>query len=101
MKSNFYPEDKLPKIFSDFVDSEFIVNTLDKLNVITRIKDKENKSWVILLTEIKPITAFPEYLLDKIKESYLTKEERNKISKEIAKKALDLLEITYQEKVKF
>jgi hypothetical protein len=101
MTSSFYPLDKLPKIFSDFVDSEFIVNTMEKLNVITKVKDKENKDWVMLLTEIKPLIVFPEYLLTKLKDAFLTEKREEKITYEIAKKALELLEVTYQEKVRF
>jgi hypothetical protein len=101
MANNYYPLDKLPKIFSDFVDSEFIVNTMEGLDVITKVKDKDNKLWVLLFTDIKPLIIFPEYLLLKIKDSYLSEKRENKITHEIAKKALDLLEVTYQEKVKF
>jgi len=101
MSNNFYPLDKLPKIFSDFVDSEFVVNTMDNLGVITKVKDKENKLWVILLTKIDPLISFPEYLLNNLKEQFLAKDEEKKITLEIAKKALELLEVTYAEKVRF
>ena len=101
MTSSFYPLDKLPKIFSDFVDSEFIVNTMENLNVITKVQDAEKKEWVMLLTEIKPLTVFPEYLLIKLKDAFLAKEKEERITYEIAKKALELLEVTYQEKVRF
>jgi len=99
MMSSYYPLEKLPKIFSDFVDSEFIVNTMENLKVITKVKDKEQKEWVILLTEIKPLVVFPEYLLNKLKDAFLTEKTEEKITYEIAKKALDLLEVTYNEKV--
>jgi len=101
MTASFYPLIKLPKIFSDFVDSEYIVNTMENLNVITKVKDKDNKEWVMLLTEIKPLIIFPEYILNKLKDSFLAGKKEEKITYEIAKKALDLLEVTYQEKVKF
>ena len=74
---------------------------MEHLNIITTVKDKSNKTWVILLTEIKPLIIFPEYLLLKLKELYMSENEEKKISYEIAKKALELLEVTYQEKVKF
>ncbi len=101
MTKNYYPLDKIPKIFSDFVDFNYVIDTMENLNIITKIYDKTNKPWVILLTEIKPLIIFPEYLLNKIKGSYLSKDVKNKISREIAKKAFNLLEVTYQEKVEF
>jgi hypothetical protein len=101
MTKSYYPLDKLPRVFSEFVDTKFVVDTLLNLNVITTIKDKDERPWVLLFTEVKPLTSFPEYLVLKIKDSYLSKTRKNKISFEIAKKALELLEGTYQEKVKF
>jgi hypothetical protein len=101
MVNNYYPLDKLPRIFSEFVDSKSIVEILTKLNIITTLKDKKGKSWVALLTEIKPLISFPEYLLVKVRDLYRTEKKDEKITYEIAKKALDLLEVTYPEKVKF
>jgi len=101
MTNNYYPLDKLPKIFSEFVDSKSIIEIMLKLNLITTIKDKKGKSWVTLLTEIKPLVSFPEYLLVKVRDLYRSKSKDENITYEIAKKALDLLEVTYPEKVKF
>ena len=101
MTNNYYPVDKLPKIFSEFVDSKSIIEIMLKLNLITTIKDKKGKSWVTLLTEIKPLVSFPEYLLVKVRDLYRSKSKDENITYEIAKKALDLLEVTYPEKVKF
>lgn len=101
MRVKYYPLDKLPKIFSEFADTEMILNNLKGLDVITEIKDKEDRSWIFLLTDIKPLIFFPEYLLSKIREAYKTKNKDKSISYEIAKKALDLLEVAYPEKVEF
>ena len=101
MTNNYYPLDKLPRIFSEFVDSKSIVDIMLKLNLITQVKDKKGKFWVILLTGVKPLIAFPEYLLLKVRDLYRTENKDEKITYEIAKKALDLLEVTYPEKVKF
>jgi hypothetical protein len=98
---SYYPLDKIPKIFSDFVDTEFVVSTLEKLQIITKIQDENKRPWIVLLTKITPLISFPEYLTLKIKEAYLSEDRSNKISYEIAKKALDLLQETYQEKVSF
>jgi len=99
MRSKFYPLDKLPNIFSDFADSEMILNGLKEANVLTEIKDKDERSWIFLLTDVKPLIFFPEYLLPKIREAFKNKDER--ITHEIAKKALELLEVAYPEKVEF
>ncbi|GAH38804.1 unnamed protein product [marine sediment metagenome] len=58
-----------------------------------------------MLTDIKPLTIFPEYLLPKIREAFRKEDEEEskegKITIEIAKKALNLLEVSYPEKVTF
>ena len=104
MRSNHYPLDKIPKIFSEFAVTEILLDNLKKLNVITEIKDENKRSWICLLTDIKPLTIFPEYLLPKIREAFRGEEvegKEGKITYEIAKKALNLLEISYPEKVTF
>ena len=101
MRSNHYPLDKIPKIFSEFAVTEILLDNLKKLNIITEIKDENKRSWILLLTDIKPLTIFPEYLLPKIRAVYRKEDADGKITYEIAKKALDLLEVTYPEKVIF
>jgi hypothetical protein len=101
MRSNHYPLDKIPKIFSEFAVTEILLDNLKKLNVITEIKDKNKRSWICLLTDIKPLTIFPEYLLPKIREAFKREDEEGKITYEIAKKALSLLEVSFPEKVTF
>ncbi len=101
LRNNFYPLDKIPKVFSDFAVTEILLDTLKKLNVITEIKDDEKRSWILLLTDIEPLTIFPEYLLPNIRKAYKTIDEKMKIPYELAKKALDLLEVTYGEKIEF
>jgi hypothetical protein len=97
MRSNFYPLDKIPKILSNWADVDMILDELRNLNIITEVKDEENRSWVMLLTDLKPLIIFPEYLLPKIKTAYDT----NYITQEIAKKAFDLLEVSFPESVEF
>lgn len=101
LRNNFYPLDKIPKIFSDFAVTEILLDNLKKLDVITEIKDDEDKTWILLLTEIEPLIVFPEFLLPNIREAFKTEEKKLKIPYEVAKKALDLLEVTYPEKVDF
>ena len=101
MRHNHYPLDKIPKIFSEFAVTEILLDDLKDLNIITEIKDDKKRSWILLLTDIKPLIIFPEYLLPKIREAFKNKDTDGAITYEIAKKALTLLEITYPEKVTF
>jgi len=101
MRHNHYPLDKIPKIFSEFAVTEILLDDLKNLNIITEIKDDKKRSWILLLTDIKPLIIFPEYLLPKIREAFKNQETDGAITYEIAKKALTLLEITYPEKVTF
>ena len=101
MKNKFYPLEKIPKIFSEFADKEKILAQLKDNFVLTEIKDENKKSWILLLADIKPIVFFPEYLIPKIRELYKTSDEQRKITHEIAKKAHDLLEITFPEEIEF
>ena len=55
----------------------------------------------MLLTDIVPIVIFPEYSLPKILDHYKTKDREKKISYNIAKKNLELLEVTYPDKTSF
>lgn len=101
MKSKFYPIDKIPNIFSEFANTEQILDDLKELNIITEIKDKKDRSWILLLCEIKPLIFFPEYILPKIRKAYKSFDKEQKITHKIAKKALSLLELTFPEKVEF
>ncbi|TXT60413.1 MAG: hypothetical protein BAJALOKI2v1_110073 [Promethearchaeota archaeon] len=101
LRTNYYPRDKIPKIFSEFAVTDVLIDDLKYLKIITEIKDKTDRKWIILLTDIKPLIIFPEFLLPKIREFYKEGEKDGKIKLEIAKKAYDLLELTYPEEVKF
>ena len=101
MRHNHYPMDKIPKIFSEFAVTEILLDDLKNLNIITEVTDENDRKWICLLTDIKPLIVFPEYLLPKIRAAYKNKDSDGTITQEIAKKALSLLEITYPEKVKF
>jgi hypothetical protein len=101
MRHNHYPLDKIPKIFSEFAVTELLLDDLVQLKIITEVTDENDRKWICLLTDIKPLIVFPEYLLPKIREAYRSQESDGAITFEIAKKALSLLEITYPEKVIF
>jgi len=101
MRHNHYPMDKIPKIFSEFAVTEILLDDLKSLNIITEVIDDNDRKWICLLTDIKPLIIFPEYLLPKIRAAYKSPDSEGVITHEIAKKALSLLEITYPEKVTF
>jgi hypothetical protein len=101
MRHNHYPLDKIPKIFSEFAVTEILLDDLKKLNIITEVTDNNDRKWICLLTDIKPLIIFPEYLLPKIRAAYTNQDTDGAITYEIARKALSLLEITYPEKVVF
>jgi hypothetical protein len=101
MRHNHYPLDKIPKIFSEFAVTEILLDDLKKLNIITEVVDSNERKWICLLTDIKPLIIFPEYLLPKIRAAYKNQDSDGAITYEIARKALRLLEITYPEKVVF
>ncbi|MHA1148857.1 MAG: hypothetical protein ACTSR8_11525 [Promethearchaeota archaeon] len=99
LRANFYPLDKLPKILSEWADLRSILLELKKARIITILADEEGKEWVVLLTDIKPLAIFPEFLLIKLRNSI--KKNDKSLTHEIKKKAIDLLEVTYPEKIEF
>jgi len=101
MRKNYYPIKKIPKIFSPFVSPEELLKELKDSNVIIDLIDDENRTFSLLLTDIKPLVIFPEYLLPKLRKAYQTVDKSKQITHEIAKKALELLEVTYPETVEF
>ena len=99
LRQKFYPRDKIPNIFSEFADIDLILDDLIQLNIITEIKDQKGKEWLLLLTDIKPLIFFPEYLLENITNALHSADGSKKIPLEVAKLALELLEVAYPEKV--
>ena len=95
MKTGFYPLEKIPKILSEWADREAILKELEELDIITILHGKKKKEWVVLFNDIQPLIFWPEYLLPRIRRKYKLKE----ITYEVAKKAFDLLEVTFVEKI--
>ena len=60
---------------------------------------QKGKEWLLLLTDIEPIIFFPEYILENIKNAVHSEDSSKKIPLEVAKLALDLLEVAYPEKL--
>ena len=52
MRSNHYPLDKIPKVFSEFAITEILLDNLKKLNIITEIKDENKRSWIFGIIDI-------------------------------------------------
>ncbi len=101
MRSKFYPRDKIPNIFSEFANTEAILTQLKEMDVITEIRDNKGREWLFLMCDLKPLIIFPEYLLPRIREAYQGDSKEEGITYEIAKKAYDLLEATYNDQVEF
>lgn len=99
LKQKFYPRDKIPNIFSEFADIDLILDDMIQLKMITELKDLKGKEWLLLLTDIEPIIFFPEYILENIKNAVHSEDASKKIPLEVAKLALELLEVAYPEKV--
>ncbi|MBY9016960.1 MAG: hypothetical protein KGD68_14820 [Candidatus Lokiarchaeota archaeon] len=99
LRNKYYPRDKIPNVFSEFADTELILDELIQNQIVIEIKDQKERPWLLLLTDIQPIIFFPEYLLNNIKDAYHSEDIKKKIPFEVAKKALDLLEVAYPEKI--
>jgi len=92
MRENFYPKDKIPKIFSAFAVTDIMLDNLMELNVITEIKDHSGRSWIALLTDLRSLLVPPPpNYIQQIKKALRT-DPGAKISHEVAMKALAILE---------
>lgn len=91
LRYNHYPFDKIPKIFSEFSITEILLDNLKKLNVIAVIKDSSDRSWIVLLTDIISLYVPPYNYIQQVKKALRTDPDA-KISREVAMKALTLLE---------
>ncbi len=108
IKERVFPEEKIPKMTSDFSSSQEILTRLLEAEVIVKIKAKDNMDWILPLCEITPMVVFPEYLITRIKDRVEFKGSMAEdtavdapLTSEVARKALDLLETTYNEVIEF
>ncbi len=97
MRENYYPLDKIPKILSEWAETNKILETLQDLSILTVIDDNKKKKWLVLLTDITPLIVFPEYLLPNIRMAFI----ENTITREVAVKAFTLLEATFPDNIEF
>ena len=92
LREEYVTKEVLPqKIGRDIPDLEQKLKWLAENNIITAIKDKKGRIWVILLSDIKFPQFFPEYLVDVIRKRW----KEGTIQKEIALKHLQLLRAEY------
>ncbi|MHA1339714.1 MAG: hypothetical protein ACTSRZ_06170 [Promethearchaeota archaeon] len=108
LASRTYAKEKMPKVLSEFSDMNEILKQLEEAKVITIIEDDAKREWVCLLAEIVPIAVFPEYMVNAIQERLIKKDEdlvnlpeKDPLTLEVARKALELLEASYDEKIEF
>jgi len=108
LSNRVYAKEKMPKVMSEFSDMDKIMKQLEEAKIITIIKDNADREWVCLLAEIVAISVFPEYMVKSIQERLIKKNEdlvnitgRDPLTLEVAKKALELLESSYNEKIEF
>lgn len=108
LSNRSYLREKMPKVLSAFSDPEQIIQNLIDAKILVSIKDHDDKEWLCSICEITPIVIFPEYVVKAIQNRYFSfvqgKDEHfylEPLTNEIAKKGLDFLETTYDEKVEF
>ncbi|MBD3352255.1 MAG: hypothetical protein GF364_12280 [Candidatus Lokiarchaeota archaeon] len=106
--NRMYAKEKMPKVVSEFSDVESIIEQLEEAKLITIIKDKMGREMVCLLGEIIPVVVFPEYMVNNIQNRLLKKgeslvniPEKDPLTVGVARRALELLESSYSEKIKF
>lgn len=103
-----YATEKMPHVMSEFSDAKKVIEQLADAKLVALIKDATGREWVCLLGEIVPVVMFPEYMIPNIQERLLKKDEslaenpeKDPITVEVAKRALELLETSYSEKIEF
>ena len=84
-------EEIAPKIGREMPNLDRHLKRLAEDDVILPIKDKKQRVWIFLLSDIQSITFFPEYMIDVIRRRW----KEGTIAKEIALKHLELLRAEY------
>ncbi|MBD3353757.1 MAG: hypothetical protein GF364_19900 [Candidatus Lokiarchaeota archaeon] len=92
LRNEYIIRAELPmKLSRDIPDLENLLKDLAENKIITAIKDKKQRIWVFLLSDIKFPNFFPEYMIDVIRRRW----KEGTIAKEIALKHLELLRAEY------
>ncbi|MCP4763495.1 MAG: hypothetical protein GY870_17105, partial [archaeon] len=92
LRNEYCIREELPqKVGREIEGIENILKDLAEKKIITAIKDKKQRIWVLLLSDIKFPTFFPEYMIDIIRRRW----KEGTIAKEIALKHLEILRAEY------
>lgn len=92
LREGYMTREEIPtKIERDMPNIDRHLKRLAEENIILPIKDKKQRVWVFLLSDIQAITFFPEYMVDIIRRRW----KEGTIAKEIALKHLELLRAEY------
>ncbi len=84
-------EEIAPKIGRDMPNIDRHLKSLADASIILPLKDKKQRVWIFLLSDVQAITFFPEYQVDVIRRRW----KEGTIAKEIALKHLELLRAEY------
>ncbi|HMF33101.1 MAG TPA: hypothetical protein VKK79_16875 [Candidatus Lokiarchaeia archaeon] len=109
LKNKSYVKEKVASIIADFTDPEKILQALQEVEIVGFLRGEGGSTeWISLLGEIVPIVVFPEYLITKIQDrvafsgaKFTENLGESPLTPEVARRALDLLETTYNEKIEF
>ncbi len=108
LKNKAYSKDKIASIVADYTGFQKILQGLVDAAVVATVTGTDNQEWACLLGEITPVVVFPEYLVAKIEErvafssaKFKQESPETPLTPEVAQRALDLLETTYNEKIEF
>ena len=80
-----------PKVGREMPNLDRLLKRLSDEEIILPLKDKKQRVWILLLSDIQAITFFPEYMVDVIRRRW----KEGTIAKEIALKHLELLRAEY------
>jgi hypothetical protein len=92
LREGYMTREEIPtKIERDMPNIDRHLKRLAEDEIILPIKDKKQRVWVLLQSDIQAITFFPEYMVDIIRRRW----KEGTIAKEIALKHLELLRAEY------
>jgi hypothetical protein len=108
LQTRAYPVKKIPNVISEFNLLTDVLDRLEKHQIIKRIEDITGNFWICLLCEITPMVVYPEYMIPNIQDRTLVKKGAidpeslySPLSREVGMIALNLLESSFNEEVKF
>lgn len=92
LREGYITKEEIPaKVGREMLNLDRNLKKLAEEDIILPIKDKKQRVWIFLLSDIQAITFFPEYMVDVIRRRW----KEGTIAKEIALKHLELLRAEY------